>query len=257
MPLSQNRTRRCSGDGRQGPILLLLSPYVAVPRTPPDSSRRDGSCSPADARPCPWPGCRRLRLGGRRRRDHGTVTFHEDDPDRTLQVYGETAHGHLDRGRVAQRPQSRTTASYSVGVPAGVPVKLRVALRREVGYWYGDGFDAAAATPVEAPAGSAVGGIDLDSRCRSSTPAGSWTARTARRRPCGPDCQHRRRQPPPPCGADPRRRIRRVPRRPPGRHGGSWYEAGVLGFAGNDTAGRGSAAASGSEPELLPQPAAG
>ena len=183
----------------------------------------------------------------------GTVTFHEDDPDRTLEVYRETAPG------TWTEDESRETTvaydgSYSVRVPAGEPVKLRVAYG-EQGYWYGDGFDAAAATPVEAPAGSAVGGIDLELPVpveysgrlldRADRPVSGRVVPTVNTdgasRPLLAE----------PVLVDASGEYRVFL---PAKHGGSWYEAGILGFAGNDTAGAWLGGGEESEPNFYLNP---
>jgi hypothetical protein len=91
----------------------------------------------------------------------GTVTYHESHPDRTLEVYRYTS------GTWTEDPSLRTTVasdgSYTVQAPAGEPVELRVSYGQPIyGYFYGDGFDADTATPVDAAAGATTTGIDLD-----------------------------------------------------------------------------------------------
>jgi hypothetical protein len=91
----------------------------------------------------------------------GTVTFHESTPDRTLTAYHETTDG----AWVSDSSSVTTIAStgtYSVSVPAGVPVKLRVSFGNpDYSYWYGDVFNSDVATSVTATAGQTVSGINL------------------------------------------------------------------------------------------------
>jgi hypothetical protein len=91
----------------------------------------------------------------------GTVTFHEANPDRTIEVFRE------HDGTWVADPALETTAdpgdgSYTAQVPVGEPVKLRVSYGSpEYGYWYGDGFADVTAVPVQAEAGTPLTGIDL------------------------------------------------------------------------------------------------
>ncbi len=91
----------------------------------------------------------------------GTVTFHETNPDRTLEVYREASDGTFVEDTSLQTTVARN-GSYTVHAPSGVPVKLRVSYGEPTyGYWYGDVFGADTATPVQAAAGTTVSGIDL------------------------------------------------------------------------------------------------
>jgi hypothetical protein len=86
----------------------------------------------------------------------GTVTYHESSPDRTLQVFRGTSDGQW-----AADPALQTTVaddgSYSVQVPAGEAVKLRVSYGDPAyGYWYDDAFDQETAASVSVDAGHTV-----------------------------------------------------------------------------------------------------
>jgi hypothetical protein len=91
----------------------------------------------------------------------GTVTFHETNADRTLEVFRETTGGAF----VEDQSLDTVVASdgtYSVHAPAGVQVKLRVSYgEANYGYWYGDEFNQDTAVPVSAAAGQTVSDIDL------------------------------------------------------------------------------------------------
>ncbi len=91
----------------------------------------------------------------------GTVTFHEQSPDRTLEVYRQSG-GTWREDRTLETPIDYS-GGYTVHAPAGEPVKLRVSYGEHAyGYWYGDGFGAVTAVPVQAAAGSTVSDVDLD-----------------------------------------------------------------------------------------------
>ena len=90
----------------------------------------------------------------------GTVTFHEDDPDRTLEVYRQT------EGVWSEDESLETTIAddggYTVNVPADEPVLLRVSYGERIyGYFYGDGFRPDTATTVAVAAGETLTDIDL------------------------------------------------------------------------------------------------
>jgi hypothetical protein len=97
----------------------------------------------------------------------GTVSFHETNPDRTVEVFRQV--GDTWSEDEARQTVAAPDGSYEVHVPAGEPVKLRVSYGSyEYGYWYGDGFGEITAVPVEAPGGTTMPGIDLD------VPAPAW-----------------------------------------------------------------------------------
>src|SRR4051794_6393175 len=71
----------------------------------------------------------------------GSVTFHETNPVRTLEVYREASDGTWSADSSLSVPVSATTNHYLAHVPAGEPVKLRVSFGPgHYGYWYGDVF---------------------------------------------------------------------------------------------------------------------
>jgi hypothetical protein len=92
----------------------------------------------------------------------GTVAYHETSPDRTLEVYREGSDGTWS----ADNSLTTTVAnngSYSVHVPAGEDVKLRVSFGSPYyGYWYGDAFSPDYAPTAKAAAGNTVTGVDLE-----------------------------------------------------------------------------------------------
>lgn len=97
----------------------------------------------------------------------GTVSFHEADPERIVEVYREVG-GTWTEDESLQATVA-TDGSYSVQAPAGEAVKLRTSYGdHDYGYWYGDGFGEETAVPVQADGGTTVGDIDLD------VPAPSW-----------------------------------------------------------------------------------
>jgi len=92
----------------------------------------------------------------------GTVTFHDPSADRTLQVFVKDSDGTF-----VENPALRTTVpadgDYSVQVPAGSTVKLRVSFAGpSYGYWFGDVFDTSFATAVPLAAGETVPDVNLD-----------------------------------------------------------------------------------------------
>lgn len=92
----------------------------------------------------------------------GKVTWHEPDPSRKIEVW------HLaSSGLWAPAPGLTTYAAgngtYSVTVPAGEPVTLRVSYHdADHGYFYGDHYTAGNAEAVQVAAGRTRTGIDLD-----------------------------------------------------------------------------------------------
>lgn len=90
----------------------------------------------------------------------GTVTFQEQNPTRTLEVYRETDGVWSED--VSLRTPIAADGTYTVTVPAGEPVELRASYGDPTyGYYYGDAFGPENATPVQAAAGESVGDIDL------------------------------------------------------------------------------------------------
>ena len=110
----------------------------------------------------------------------GTVAFHETAPVRTLQVFTEQPDGTFIEDP-ALRTAIAPTGSYSVQVPAGTPVKLRVSFGDPTyGYWYGDVFDEPAATTIAAAAGRPSPASTSRCPCPCRTPAGSSTGAIVR-----------------------------------------------------------------------------
>ena len=186
----------------------------------------------------------------------GTVTFHETDSDRTLEVYREVAPD------TWIEDESRETAvgsdgRYSVRVPGGEAVKLRMSYG-ELGYWYGDGFDVTGAVPVHVPAGSSVRDVDLDLPVpvpysgrlldRSGNPVSGRVVPTVNTDGASRSLLSG----PVPVGATGEYRVFL-----PARYDGSWYEAGILGFAGNDTVGAWLGGGEESEPNFYLNPLPG
>lgn len=185
----------------------------------------------------------------------GTVTFHGPHPDRTLEVYRRATDGTW-----AADPSRTTTVApdghYAVQVPTGEAVKLRMAYG-EHGYWYGDGFDDEAATPVEAEAGATVSDIDLELPVpvdysgrlldRTGRPVSGRLITTV-----NTDGGSR------PLLSQPVRVSANGQYHVtlPARYGGGWYENGILAFAGNDNVGTWLLGGQGSEPDwyLNPMP---
>jgi hypothetical protein len=91
----------------------------------------------------------------------GTVSFHEASPERLVEVYRE-----VDGAWAEDASLEATVANdgtYTVQAPAGEPVKLRTSYGdHDYGYWYGDGFEADTAVPVQPGAGGTLTGVDLD-----------------------------------------------------------------------------------------------
>jgi hypothetical protein len=91
----------------------------------------------------------------------GTVSFHEAYPDRTVEVFRQDGSAWIEDA--ALETSAASNGRYTVHAPAGVPVRLRVSYGdQDYGYWYGDGFEADTATPVQGAGGATVTGVDLD-----------------------------------------------------------------------------------------------
>ena len=151
-------------DVRQRPILLLLSPYVAIPRTSPDSSRAMAPPHHDDARHRHRRPPGHVRLGSCRRRDHAARSPSTRPLPCGPSRSSPRARRHLRRGPVPADRDRTQTASYSVQVPAGTPVKLRVSFGDPTyGYWYGDVFDDVGGDHRRRlRAGETVPGVDLE-----------------------------------------------------------------------------------------------
>lgn len=97
----------------------------------------------------------------------GTVSFHETNPERIVEVYREVSGTWTEDESL--ETTVATNGAYTIQTPAGEAVRLRTSYGdHDYGYWYGDGFEAQTAVSVQGAAGSTVSNIDLD------VPAPSW-----------------------------------------------------------------------------------